>query len=475
MNRKPNMNILKLLLIAAIFLAGNVSAQIAASTAPGVGKKAPAFTEKSTKGQEIAVPDGFKGKLIMLDFWATWCGPCRAELPNLVKVYEEFHAKGFEIVGISLDSEKSLPALAKFAEENHMPWPQIADGQAWKAALAQKYDVHSIPAAWLIDGGTGLVVAERNELRGAALRETVDRCLKNLGKPPVSVAKSEVPVSGAPVAPPRPLDPAIAKAEQLAKEGRLTGAEAFAAQMQSPKREKIDLVPVSTRPLRGHEIAERARTAHVRVGWFFRCTRCNNWHLNAAGGYAIAKDTVATAFHVFEQPANMRAGEGDPIAIRGDSEVLAVTTVLGADKEMDAAIVRVRATDLTPLALAAEPQIGDAAYCLSDPNNTRGYFSNGIINRFFSVNASAPSDPRFQRLNVSTDWAPGSSGSAVLDECGNVIGHVARIQAISKGVQNPGVSAGAQPRPPEANPTYMNLHEAIPAKSVLTLLGATAR
>ena len=176
-----------------------------------------------------------------------------------------------------------------------------------------------------------------------------------------------------------------------------------------------------------------------------------------------------------EQPANMRKGEGYPIAIRGDSEVLAVTTVLGADKEMDAAIVRVRATDLTPLALAAEPQIGDAAYCLSDPNNTRGYFSSGIINRFFSVNESAKSDPRFQRVNVSTDWAPGSSGSAVLDECGNVIGHVARIQSISKGLQNPPPAPGAQARPAEANPTYMNLHEAIPAKSVLTLIGAAEK
>ncbi len=467
------MKFLKLLPIVAMLLAGNVFAQTAVSTAPGVGQKALAFTEKSTKGDAIAVPEGFKGRLIMLDFWATWCGPCRAELPNLVKVYDEFHAKGFEIVGISLDNEKTMPKLAPFTEENKMPWPQIADGLGWKAALAQKYDVHSIPAAWLIDGTTGLVVAEKNELRGAALRDTVDRCLKNLGKPPIIVAKPAAPAP--PTAPPHPPDPAIATAEALAKDGKLTGADDFAAQMQSPKREKIDLVPVATRPLRGHEIAERARTAHVRIGWFFRCTRCNNWHLNAAGGYAIAKDTVATAYHVLEKPANMRPGEGHPIAIRGDSEVLAVTTVLGADKEMDAAIVRVRATDLTPLALAAEPQIGEAAYCLSDPNNTRGYFSNGIINRFFSLNASAKSDPRFQRLNVSTDWAPGSSGSAVLDECGNVIGHVARIQSISKNAHTPPTPAGAQPKAAEGNPTYMNLHEAIPAKSVLTLIGPAAK
>jgi hypothetical protein len=354
-----------------------------------------------------------------------------------------------------------------------MPWPQIADGKGWTASLGQKYSVRAIPAAWLIDGTTGQVVAEKNELRGPALRATVERCLKNLGNviPVAAKPSPSADKSTAATAAPRPPDPALEKAEQLAKAGKLTGADAFTAQVSSPKHEKIDLLPVATQPLRGREIAERARLAHVRIGWFFHCTRCNNWHLNAAGGYAIAKDTIVTAFHVLEQPSNMKKGDGHPVIIRGESEVIPVTAVLGADKNMDAIIVRVGVSNLAPLPLASNVQIGDAAYCFSDPHNTRGYFSNGIINRLFSLNESAKGDPRFQRIHVSTDWAPGSSGSAVLDECGNVIGHVARIESISKGLPSRAPAAGGQSPPPAENPTFMNMHEAIPAKSVLTLLG----
>ena len=469
------MKTLHLLQVLWIVSFSTASAQIGAPPTPGVGAKAVGFSEKSTAGQPILFPDAYKGKLVMLDFWATWCGPCRAELPNLVKVYEEFHARGFEVVGISLDSDSTLPKLAAFTGENHMAWPQIADGQAWKAKLGQMYHVQAIPAAWLVDGTTGQVVAVKNELRGDALRATVERCLRNLGNPvPAPAATSPVATQGSKAAAtpaPLPPDPALAVAEALAKAGRLANADAFAALIAAPKREKIDILPMATQPLKGREIATRARLAHVRIGWFFHCTRCNNWHLNAAGGYAIARDTVATAYHVLEPPVNMKAGDGYPVIIRGDTEVIPITGVLGADKEMDAVIVRVGATDLSPVPLASNVQIGDPAYCFSDPHNTRGYFSNGIVNRIYSIKSSASSDPRYDRINVSTDWSPGSSGSAVLDECGNVIGHVARIESISKNVPTSSLAAGTSARTTEPNATYMNLHEAVAAKAVLSLIG----
>jgi len=106
-----------------------------------------------------------KDKVVLLDFWATWCGPCVAELPNVKQAYAEYHAKGFEIIGISLDSEKST--LKDFIKENEMPWPQYFDGKGWENELAQEYGVNSIPAVFLVKNSK--VIA--TDVRGGALQQ----------------------------------------------------------------------------------------------------------------------------------------------------------------------------------------------------------------------------------------------------------------------------------------------------------------
>jgi len=108
----------------------------------------------SVDGKEIDLAN-MRGKVILVDFWATWCGPCVGEVPNVVKTYNKLHDKGFEIVGISLDQDKS--ELETFVKEKKMTWVQYFDGNGWKNKIAGRFGIHSIPAMWLIDK-KGMVV-----------------------------------------------------------------------------------------------------------------------------------------------------------------------------------------------------------------------------------------------------------------------------------------------------------------------------
>ena len=136
-----------------------------------VGAKFPDFDEKDLEGKPLSIAR-FKGKVVLVDFWATWCGPCIGELPNVLAAYEKHHPKGFEIVGISLDSDRAK--LDKFIADRKMTWAQYYDGKGWQNKLAGVYGVNSIPATYLLDG-EGKIIAKN--LRGEALEEAVAKAL----------------------------------------------------------------------------------------------------------------------------------------------------------------------------------------------------------------------------------------------------------------------------------------------------------
>jgi len=133
------------------------------------GAKFPDFEEKDLEGNPLSVGK-FKGKVVLVDFWATWCGPCVRELPNVLETYEKYHEKGFEIVGISLDRDEEK--LKSFIKEKKMSWPQYFDGQGWGSKLAQKYGVNSIPATYLLNAEGEIV---DKDLRGERLMEVVGK------------------------------------------------------------------------------------------------------------------------------------------------------------------------------------------------------------------------------------------------------------------------------------------------------------
>jgi peroxiredoxin len=140
---------------------------------PQVGAMAPEFTQNDTTGTPVRLAS-FRGKYVLLDFWASWCGPCRQENPNLVSAYNKYKDKNFTILGVSLDRSNGRDSWLKAISDDKLAWTQVSDLKFWDNEVARQYGIRSIPQSYLIDPEGRIVAAN---LRGEALHEKLAELL----------------------------------------------------------------------------------------------------------------------------------------------------------------------------------------------------------------------------------------------------------------------------------------------------------
>ncbi|WP_246288527.1 TlpA disulfide reductase family protein [Winogradskyella costae] len=155
----------------------NLMLAFESKTRVDIGKTAPNFEAPTPEGNIVSL-NAIKGKVTIIDFWAAWCGPCRRENPNVVKIYEKYHSQGLEIIGVSLDGTRSQKdpkqAWVNAIEKDKLPWTHVSNLQYFREPIAQLYNINAIPAVFILDA-EGKIVAKN--LRGNALDAKVKELL----------------------------------------------------------------------------------------------------------------------------------------------------------------------------------------------------------------------------------------------------------------------------------------------------------
>nr|MBA3900830.1 TlpA family protein disulfide reductase [Bacteroidota bacterium] len=136
-----------------------------------IGAQAPEISQRNPEGDIVSLSD-LRGKVVLIDFWASWCRPCREENPKIVRLYNRFQDKGFEILGVSLDDNKE--AWVNAIRDDQLPWKQVSDLQGRNSIVGAKYQVEGIPHTVLVDR-EGKIIAKG--LRGQALEQKIEEVL----------------------------------------------------------------------------------------------------------------------------------------------------------------------------------------------------------------------------------------------------------------------------------------------------------
>lgn len=140
------------------------------------------FELHALDGALIRFPEDYAGKVVLLDFWASWCGPCVRGIPFMRDAYERYHGDGFEILSVAIDEPRTQPKLAALREQLSLPWRQANDSGGWKGDIISRFAPEGIPAGYLVDGSTGMIISSYDSVRGDRLQWHLERALHPKGK-----------------------------------------------------------------------------------------------------------------------------------------------------------------------------------------------------------------------------------------------------------------------------------------------------
>ncbi len=376
------------------------------------------LTGETTQGESFDLKS-LRGKVVLVQFWATWSGHCLDDIPNLRRNYQQYHDRGFEIVGISVDDDPE--ALQTFLKKQQLPWATLHNDEAGSEhPAAIRYGVASYPTTFLIDA-KGRVIA--TDVRGRQLnRKLAELCGSGIERriPYPTFHVGDV------------IDKLTTAGSKLHQAGKTVGDAELRKQMTRQSVE-LDLPPASDEPVSDRELYRRACESVFIVCSLYKVENSNDWQTSLATAFAVTKDGVLTSScHVFDND-----DQADAVVVMDiHRRVFPVRELLAVNQQSDTCLFKIDATNLEPLPFADDAPPGTRVRVLGHPGDSFYFLSSGLLANYEKDHEETV------WMNITADFGQGSSGGPVLDECGNVVGQVSRTFTLYAG----GPATRGQPR-----------------------------